>query len=597
MTVSWAAPISGLPISLYQYAYNIDGGAIWSVPATLVSGAAAGGPSGASRAVCKAPATTGHGCAYKIRAVNGDGPSAWSNASATVMWSAPAVPRNFFVSTGVPGSMTLSWSGPASNGGVGIKSYAYQYAPHYPPNTTPVWITGTTPITAAKRSVSVPCDSSCAFRLEARNGITGSNWTTLSTPTAPTLNTAVFVSPLPQIATLTWHAPSIDNGLALLSGASGWNYAVNSGSGFGSSTPFAGTVTYSSSTHAYTATTQADCAAPTSASGCSYEVRAVNADGGGAWSTSRAAAFHAPAPITNLVVSTMSVDLSTGKATQHVSWSATSNSGGLPVNYLAWRCSTATGSSCKNSSKVWTLIAAGTATSLSANCQPNGQCFYEIWATNAKGTTYTINTAHPAGPTSFVANPDSIVGDQVDLSWVGTGNTGVSPGHYELFVCNSSVGCDPHNSVIWNSSSFSDPNWTETDVTADVVNGIGTTTYACGVGNTCAFVVGYIDAAGTIGGVSTAAVTLDRPDLIASTAGTGVDLTWTPASTTSTISGYELDRRTTSGWAVLALRGADQTTYTDATCANATTCTYRVRAQYTGGRWSAFSTEQPATGG
>jgi hypothetical protein len=602
MSVNWSAPATSSPITQYQYEFNIDGSSVWSAPATLVSGAAAAHPSGTSPAVCNAPASTGHGCAYKVRAVNVDGASAWSNASPTTLWSAPSVPLNFFVSPGTAGFMQLSWAAPATNGGVGIKSYAYQYAPQYPPNTVPNWVAGTTPITATMRSVSVPCNSACAFRMEAANGITGSNWTTLSTPPAPTLSAATFVSPTPHVATLAWHAPSSDGGLALLSGGSAWKYQVNSGSSFGPPTAFPGAITYSATTNTFTATTQADCAALNSASGCSYEVQAVNADGGGSWSAIRLAAFHAPAPVPGVAVSTSAVDLSTGKATQHVSWSVTNNSGGLPVLYTPWRCSTATGSSCKNSSKAWVQIApAGTSTSLVTTCPPNGRCVYEIWVSNAKGNASAVNFAHPASPTLFTANPDPAVGDKIDLSWAATTDTGVNPGHYELFICSSATGCNPHSSVIWDSTSFSDPNWTETDVTADVVNGTGTTSYMCGIGNTCAFDVGYIDAAGTIGGVSTAIVTLDRPSLIAGSATTppGADLSWTPAvvsSTIGTIGGYEVDRQSSTGWTVLALRGADQTTYTDATCATGATCTYRVRAQYTGGRYSAYSTNQSATG-
>jgi hypothetical protein len=414
------------------------------------------------------------------------------------------------------------------------------------------------------------------------------------------------MSPTPQVATITWKAPSSDNGLALLSATSGWNYEVKSGTtsagSFGPATAFPGPIAFSASTSTFSATTHADCLAPVSAGGCTYRIQAVNRDGAGAWSMTSVATFHPPTPVATIAISTIAVDMTTGNALQSVSWSPSANSGGLPVQYTPWRCSTASGSSCDNSSKAWTLAGpSGTSTSIFAACPPNGRCSYEIWSTNSKGTTYALNTAHPAEPSSLKATPDPTVGDQIDLSWAAPIDTGMSPGHYKLFICNSADSCDPHSSAVWSTTSFTGTNWTETDVTADVVHGIGTTTYTCGIGNTCTFAVGYIDATPAIGGVSFAPVTLDRPDLSAMGAAPppGVDLSWTPASVSSTIgtiAGYEVDRQNGTSWTLLALRGADQTTYTDATCATGATCTYRVRAKYSSGSWSTYSVQRSATG-
>ena len=111
------------------------------------------------------------------------------------------------------------------------------------------------------------------------------------------------------------------------------------------------------------------------------------------------------------------------------------------------------------------------------------------------------------------------------------------------------------------------------------------TSFACGVVISCMFRVGYVDGSGTIAGVTNAvtAVGLDAPTLTATSgvaAGT-VDLSWTPPTSSLTITSYQIDRDAGSGFANLAIVPGNQTTYTDISCPPSTLCGYKIRAFYT----------------
>ena len=87
MTLRWSAPMSdgGVAITSYEYAVSVDGGA-FSAPAT--SGIAT---ARYAAVLCPAPQSTGHGCAFQVRAEQ------WNTrrlerAPSAGVWSAPGLP-------------------------------------------------------------------------------------------------------------------------------------------------------------------------------------------------------------------------------------------------------------------------------------------------------------------------------------------------------------------------------------------------------------------------------------------------------------------------------------------------------------------------
>src|SRR5262249_28003035 len=180
---------------------------------------------------------------------------------------------------------------------------------------------------------------------------------------------------------------------------------------------------------------------------CAYMLQATNAVGASPFSEARATVLRHPGPPTGILITTSSVDLGTGNASQAISWNPPTNNGGLPVSQQrVWQCSSATGSPCTNTAPGWTLVGtpmAATATNTTNLCPANGFCGYEVWAENGLGKGWAHANSSPISPQFLQANPSTAAPGRIDLSWTMNGHyIGTGLGHFVLFECDSTLPCN-----------------------------------------------------------------------------------------------------------------------------------------------------------
>jgi len=527
--------------------------------------------------------------------------------SATPAWaSAPSKPTSFSVTTGASvGSMKLKWGPPASTGGVAITSYAYETQVDGVLGTwsAPTTIAGG----AAARSAIVPCPAppsaghGCAFRIAAQNGVMGAFATSAvvlwSAPSAPRMGAPV-AGPTSIAATISWRAPLSTGGLTV-----GYTYDMFDGNVWsGPNAIDMNAVTQTTTAQGLVYSFPVGCTlAVGNTTGCSYRMHAFNAVGTSSASATHVAKLTVPGRVGSMSVTTTSIALGTGIATQLISWTPPT-SGGLAVDeYQVFACSTAVGSSCANSSPDWVgpiadFKTAPLPTSTTYQCPENGHCVYEVWTKNAakpNGHSMRLATAHPAGPIVLSATADTSAAAQVDLHWIASGDVGVSFGHYVVWECDVTNTCADGT---WTNPSSTPAPWTEIDLSGTAT----TTTYHCAAfPSACMFRVGYEDSANHLGGVTNpiTAAGLDAPALSAAAgaASGSIDLSWTPPATGPSATSYEIFRDTGSGYSSLTAVPGTQLSYTDPTCGTGTTCSYKVRALYSAGS-SADSAPASAVG-
>jgi len=423
--------------------------------------------------------------------------------ASTAAASAPSAPALRTVTAGPNvASMSLRWTAPHANGGVLITGYEYRLQIDGGPFGPAVTLAS-----ADERKATVPCLApaapahGCTYEIRATNGTPGA-WSvpvgaTWLPPTAAILGRA-DAGPAVGAATLTWLPPKKSGGLAV-----DYEYEVNTGSGW--STP--ASIDPESITTVLTPRVELSAIVPcpvVSGAGnpCSYLVVAQNGAGAGPPSRTRATVLKHPGQPTGVQVFTSAVALGTGAASQSISWTPPTNTGGLPItDEVVWACSTATGSACEDYSPGWVLVADLTgdplASSITYDCPSNGRCAYEVWARNAKGRAWTIGKSDPGAPSNLIATVSTTTPGEVDLQWLNVTSVGSAFGNYVVFACEGTQNC---SSGTWTNVPGDAAPWTRTELS-------GTATSAeqlCTPSITCTLRVGYIDASGAIGGVSNA---------------------------------------------------------------------------------------------
>ena len=159
---------------------------------------------------------------FRVAAVNGGGTGAFSGNSTSVTPVAPAVvPGAPSAVAGIPGngSVALSWTAPASNGGAAISDYTVQYSS----NGGTSWITFTHAASAATTTTvnGLTNGTNYIFRVAAVNGVSTGSFSaasgavvpsaTVPVPAAPT-NAAVAVGSGSLV--VTWTAPANSTAVA-----------------------------------------------------------------------------------------------------------------------------------------------------------------------------------------------------------------------------------------------------------------------------------------------------------------------------------------------------------------------------------------------
>jgi hypothetical protein len=270
----------------------------------------------------------------------------------------------------------------------------------------------------------------------------------------------------------------------------------------------------------------------------------------------------------------------------HLTWTASTETGGTISSYQVARCA---GAGCSNFAQV------GTPTGTSFNdtgLTASTSYSYEVRAVDNSSnvgpystvaTTTTLAAVTPTAPTNLVATATS--NTQIHLTWTASTETGGTISGYQVARC-AGASCNNFAQVgTPTGTSFDDPGLT------------GSTSYS--------YEVRAVDNSSNVGPYSTVATattqapTFTAPTNLAATAAgsTQINLTWTTGTETGgTISGYLVQRCAGASCSNFAQIGsAPGTTYGDTTAAPSTTYSYRVQATDARNNVSAFSNTASAT--
>jgi len=264
---------------------------------------------------------------YRVRSLNGAGPSAWSNvasaAPATVPLAPPAAPSGLAAAATATDAITLTWVDNASSEtGYEVDRAAAVAGPYGLVHTTAADATSWT-------DAGLPAGTPFWYRVRAVNGAGAS----------ANVGPASATTGLPAL-------PAAPTGLAAAGRASGtavvvdvsWTDAATNESSYELQKHW-GTNAYGASTVLPAGTTSYLDEAPQNLFSNSYRVRAVNAAGPSAWAEVAAfvsVLFIAPCPPPTAFTATATSD-----TTVHLSWTV-STSGSCSLNYVE-RSATATG--------------------------------------------------------------------------------------------------------------------------------------------------------------------------------------------------------------------------------------------------------------
>jgi len=407
VSLSWSAPASdgGSPVTGYNVYRGTSAGGESATPlATNVS----------ARNFTDTTAANGNTYFYTVAAVNAAGVSPQSNeAPATPQATAPSAPSGL-VASGGDGSVSLSWSAPASDGGSPVTGYnVYRGTSAGGESATPL----ASGVTATSFTDTTAVNGTTYFYRVAAVNAVGVSPQSNEAPATP--HPAATVPAAPQSPTaaggngsvqLSWSAPASNGGSAI----TGYNVYRGTSAGGEPATPVASNVSGTSFTDTglVNGTTYF------------YTVAAVNAVGVSPQSAEVSATPQPTAPTAPLAVTA-----GAGNGSVSLAWSVPASDGGSPITgYNVYRGTSAGGEPA-------TPVASNVSgTSFTDTSAVNGTTyFYKVAAVNAVGTSPQSAevSATPQAPAAagFVQRVGSsaVSGNRTTIS-VPVGSPGVTAG-------------------------------------------------------------------------------------------------------------------------------------------------------------------------
>ena len=363
---------------------------------------------------------------YRVVAWNAAGESA--SDPVLITFTAPDAPTNVAGTSGTArGTVNLSWTTPANDGGSPVTGYDIQKSPA---TGTPAWSNVGSVGTATSSTVTgLTPNTSYIFRVRAVNAIGAGAWSAPSpavrATTVPGAPTGVVGSNVTSTSVdVSWVAPA-DNG-----GQPVDMYVVNASSDGGATWSMYG---YPSTALPLATSFTWKGLTPNT----SYLFR-VFAHSSAGWSLPSAAS----APVSTLATPSAprSVTGVAGNAKVVLSWQAPSNDGGSPVTGYGVDYSSDGGSTW---STALAPSAAMSATAYTVTGLTNGTAYrFRVVAANVNGTgtwsatnaAYTPHVTVPGAPTGVVGS--NVTSTSVDVSWVAPADNGGQP--VDMYVVNAS---------------------------------------------------------------------------------------------------------------------------------------------------------------
>jgi large repetitive protein len=414
VVLTFAAPASngGSAITDYQVQYKESSSGTWLAYSDGAPSAATG------RTVTGL--TNGVSYDFQVQAVNAMGASPWTatvSATPAAPVTMPGIPQNLAGARGNQ-QVTLTWDPPADDGGSPILDYAYEWRV-----AGGSWSSPISPAASGVVVSGLANGTQYEFRVRARNAIGSGSWAAgvLATPaTAPGAPTGLAPTPGNTQVALAWSAPG-SNGGAVID-----DYIVQYRSGGGAWLTFPD----GTSTNLFATVTGL-----TNGTNYEFQVQAVNAVGGGAFSSSVSAtpsAATVPGTPRNLAAAQ-------GNGRVTLTWIAPSSDGGSPIIDYAvqWRI-TGIGA--------WTPVNPAASGVIVTGLDNGTQYEFQVQARNAigSGSWSTSVTATPTCSSGCPATPSGLTSTghtstYMDLDWNYV--SGASGYQVRYCVAASSSGC------------------------------------------------------------------------------------------------------------------------------------------------------------
>ena len=562
VALSWTAPATGT-VTGYQVRYIAADGdkateTSWTTPADI----------GASTSRTVVGLTNGDEYEFQVRAVNGDVPGGWSGVATATPRTVPDAPTGLGA---VPadGKVALSWTAPANTGGSVITGYQVRYiAVGGNKGTVATWTTPTdVGVVIAHTVVGLTNGEEYEFEVRGLNAAGGGAWSDTATATPRTTSdapTGLQATPADGKVALTWTAPAETGGSVItgydvryiLSSATDksdgqWSDALHTGT---------------TATHTVSGLTNGE--------EYEFQVRAVSAAGGGAWSDTATATPNTPPGVPT------SLGAVPGSEQVVLSWTAPTAGTvtGYQVRYILASAADRADGNWSDSPHT------GTGATHTVTGLTNGEEYeFEVRAVNGEvpgGWSDEVSATPrttPNAPTGLQAAPAN---GQVTLSWTAPANAGGSAitGYEVRYIAS---GGDKGSVTTWTTPSSA---------------GVGTTYTVSGLtnGQSYEFETRAVNVAGggdwSASATATPRTTPDAPTgLQVTPAGGQVALAWTAPTEDggSAIAGYDVryivsngDKSADANWTVSSSTGTG-TTHTVASLTNGQSYDFQVRAKNT----------------